>query len=278
MRLRPYFAVLLLLLNAASVSPAHAAPAEGVNVGRSSRFARLVPAEEVEQAAAAQYAQLKGMATEKRALAAPEDPRVQRMRAIAKRMLPYTVKWNPAAAHWKWEVNLIGSPQINAFCMPGGKIAFFTGIIDTLQLTDDEMAVVMGHEIAHALREHVRERIGKEIATNASAGIASRALRLGPLGNAFLGASTGLIKLKFSRDDETEADAVGLELAARAGYDPRAGISLWRKMQAASQKAPPQWLSTHPASASRIKEMQRHLPQVMPIYLRTVGAPAAARP
>lgn len=274
MRSRLLLATLSLLLVVTGSSWGESAPKEGINVGKTSRFASLIPAERVEQAALQQYGQLKQQAAQKNALAPPADPRVQRLRAIAKRMLPFTPRWNPRAAQWTWEVNLIGSPQINAFCMPGGKIAFFTGIVDTLQLTDDEMAIVMGHEIAHALREHARERIGKQMAANAGAETVSRILRLGPIGNSFLGASTGLLKLKFSRDDETEADMVGLELAARAGYDPRAGVSLWRKMQAASQKAPPQWLSTHPASASRIREIERHLPQVMPIYLRTVNAPA----
>ena len=196
---------------------------------------------------------------------------MQRLRAIAQKMLPFTAQWNPRASQWKWEVNLIGSKQINAFCMPGGKIAFYTGILDTLKMTDDEVAMVMGHEIAHALREHARERMGKAAATNIGANVISSVLGLGNAGNAVLGASANLLSLKFSRDDETEADTVGLELAARAGYDPRAGITLWQKMQQANKGAPPQWLSTHPASDTRIKEIEKHLPQVLPLYYKASG-------
>ena len=244
---------------------------EGVNVGNTSSFTKLVPAEQVEQGAAQQYEQLKRQAAQQGALGPDNHPQVLRLRAIAKKMLPFTTKWNPRAAHWKWEVNLIGSKQINAFCMPGGKIAFYSGILDTLKMTDDEVAMVMGHEIAHALREHSRERMGKAAATNIGANVLSSVLGLGSVGNTVLGASANLLSLKFSRDNETEADTVGLELAARAGYDPRAGITLWRKMQQASKRAPPQWMSTHPASDSRIKEIERHLPEVLPLYARASG-------
>jgi predicted Zn-dependent protease len=162
-------------------------------------------------------------------------------------------------------VNLIGSNQINAFCMPGGKIAFFTGILDRLKLTDDEVAVIMGHEVAHALREHARERVAKSELTRLGVAIAALAAGDARYADAFnLGGA--LLTLKFSRDDESEADAIGLELAARGGYDPRAGVTLWQKMGAASKGAPPQWLSTHPSGKSRIKDIEQRLPAVMPLY------------
>jgi predicted Zn-dependent protease len=244
---------------------------EGVNVGKTSSFTKLVPAEQVEAGAAQQYQQMLRQAAQQKALAPDDHPQVRRLRAIAQKILPFTNKWNPRAEKWKWEVNLIGSKQINAFCMPGGKIAFYSGILETLKMTDDEVAMVMGHEIAHALREHARERMGKQAATNIGANVLSSVLGLGSAGNAVLGASANLLTLKFSRDDETDADTVGLELAARAGYDPRAGVTLWRKMQAANKGAPPQWLSTHPASDTRIKEIEKHLPDVMPLYYRASG-------
>ena len=133
----------------------------------------------------------------------------------------------------------------------------------------------MGHEIAHALREHARARMGKQAATSVGINIASQVFGLGNLGHAALGASANLLTLKFSRDDETESDIVGLELMARAGYDPRAGVTLWQKMQVASKGAPPQWLSTHPAGDTRIKEIQKHLPEVMPLYERAKKAQPA---
>jgi predicted Zn-dependent protease len=241
---------------------------EGVDVGRNSAFAKLVPADQIEAEATKQYNAMLRSAAEQKALAPPEHAQLQRLRRIAQRMIPYAEAWNPRAKQWKWEINLLGSKQINAFCMPGGKIAFYTGILDQLQLTDDEVAQVMGHEIAHALREHARARMGKGAATNIGASIVSQVLGLGDLGRTVANYGVELISLKFSRDDETEADLVGLELAARAGYDPRAGVTLWKKMQAANKGAPPQWLSTHPAGNTRIAEIEKALPLVMPIYER----------
>ena len=195
---------------------------------------------------------------------ADNSPQLQRVRKIASALLPHATKFNERAKDWKWEVNVFRAPTINAFCMPGGKIAFFTGIIDTLKLTDDEIAMVMGHEIAHALREHSRERLAKSQLTNL--GIAAVSILLGQTAGVLAQAGGGLYSLKFSRNDETEADLVGMELAARAGYNPESGIVLWQKMNAASQGAPPQWLSTHPSNTTRIDTIKKHLPEVMPLY------------
>ncbi len=242
---------------------------DGVDVGTSSQVRKLVPAEKLEEAAGQQYGEMMRQAAAKNALAPDNHPQVVRLRAIAKRILPYAPRFNPRAERWQWEVNLIGSKQLNAFCMPGGKIAFYTGIIDTLKLTDDEIAMVMGHEIAHALREHARERIAKSGLVDGAAWLASQIFAGSKYGGLIqLGAqgAADLSKLSFSRDDESEADVVGLDLAARAGFDPRAGVTLWEKMGAMNRGAPPQWLSTHPAGKNRIKEIERHLPEVMPLY------------
>ena len=250
---------------------------EGVDVGKPSAFTRLVPAEEVEQSAAQQYGQLLAQAKAKRALGGREHPQVQRLRAIARKIIPFALAWNPRAKDWQWEVNLIGSGQINAFCMPGGKIAFFTGILDKLELSDDEVAMVMGHEIAHALREHARERMGKAAVTNGAARIGG-ALAAGIFGidprltDGLARGGASLLTLEFSREDEKEADLVGMELAARAGFDPRAGVSLWQKMGATNRGAPPQWLSTHPSGKTRIVEIEKNLPRVMPLFERARAA------
>jgi predicted Zn-dependent protease len=246
---------------------------EGVEVGKESAFAKLVPAGEVEQSAFQQYSQMLKQAADKNALGPADHPQVLRLRHIAKELIPHSYEWNPRAREWKWEVNLIGSNQINAFCMPGGKIAFYSGILKQLELTDDEVAMVMGHEIAHALREHARERMGKSAATNGLATIGSTVAAVffgvNPNLTDFVAKQgANLINLKFSRDDETEADLVGMELAARAGYDPRAGVTLWQKMSAANKGAPPQWLSTHPSGTTRIDEIQANLPKVLPLYQR----------
>jgi predicted Zn-dependent protease len=157
--------------------------------------------------------------------------------------------------------------------MPGGKIAFYTGILNKLQLTDDEVAMVMGHEIAHALREHARERMGKgqatELAARLGGSLLSGLLGIDPrIGDAVAQTGANLASLKFGREDESEADLVGMELAARAGYDPRAGVSLWQKMAANNKGAPPEWLSTHPSGNTRIAEIEANLGKVMPLYER----------
>ena len=246
---------------------------EGVEVGGNSAFSKLVPADQVERSASQQYLQMLSEADSKRALAQSDSAQLQRLRAIAQKIIPFALAWNPRAKDWKWEVNLIGSNQINAYCMPGGKIAFFTGILQQLRLTDDEVAMVMGHEIAHALREHARERMGKGMATQGVARLGGALLSsffgIDPrLTDIAAGGIANLTTLVFSREDESEADLVGMELAARAGYDPRAGVTLWQKMGAASKGAPPQWLSTHPAGARRIADIQANLPKVLPLYER----------
>ena len=266
MLLTALLAALLACAGCAVAPPAQAR--EGVDVGKKSWAAGLVPADQIEQAAAQQYLQMEQKAAQQRALAPADNPQLVRLRAIADRIIPYSYEWNDRARHWKWEVNLFGSKQVNAFCMPGGKIAFFYGLLDQLQLSDDEVAMVMGHEIAHALREHARERMGKTAATRGAIEIGSALLGLGNGGRYLADMGGQLVTLKFSRDDETEADLVGLEIAARAGYDPRAAITLWQKMAAAAKGAPPQWLSTHPNSGSRIKDIEASLPAVLPLYER----------
>jgi predicted Zn-dependent protease len=274
-----------LLAGGAALATLPAWAQEGVNVGERSRIAGLVPAEQLESAGAQQYQQMMREAQAQRALAPAEHPQVQRLRAIARRIIDNSYSWNPRARQWKWEVNLIGSSQLNAFCMPGGKIAFYYGILERLKLDDDEVAFIMGHEVAHALREHARERMAKTTATRIGANLLSSVLGLGSLGDAALGMGAQLLTLTFSREDETEADLVGLELAARSGYRPEAGISLWQKMGEASKGAPPQWMSTHPSGPTRIRDIEANIPKVEGLYARAAKptqrfeiAPALKKP
>jgi predicted Zn-dependent protease len=265
------------------IAPAMAQQApqpDGVSVGKMSGARKLVPAEQVEAAAAQEYKKMMAQAQQKGQLVPDNHPDVLRLRAIARKIVPESARWNERAKVWQWEVNLINSDQVNAFCMPGGKIAFYTGILTKLKLTDDEVATVMGHEIAHALREHGRERLGKQMATQGALSIGSALLGLGDLGR--VGASMGaqLISLRWGREDETEADLVGMDVAARAGYDPRAGVTLWQKMAQATgssgkSSTSMQWLSTHPAGANRIAEISKHLPQALPLYAKTQGKTVA---
>jgi predicted Zn-dependent protease len=229
---------------------------------------KLVSAEQVERAGAAQYAQMMGEAQQQRALVPAKHPQVERLRYIGQRLLPFTQPFNARARQWRWEVNLVNSPQLNAFCMPGGKIAFYTGILVKLELNDDEVAAIMGHEIAHALREHARERMGKTAATRIGANVLSAVLGLGNLGDAALQMGAQLLTLKFGREDESEADLIGMDLSARAGYSPQAGVSLWQKMGAQNKGAPPQWLSTHPSGPTRIRDIEATLPKVEPLFAK----------
>lgn len=238
-----------------------------VEVGEASRLRKLVPAGELESASGQEYGRMLAEARSKRALAADDFPQLQRLRAIAQRLIPIAPRWNDRAPQWKWEVNLIGSKQINAFCMPGGKIAFFTGLLDKLKLTEDETAVVMGHEMAHALREHARSRIAKTQGTSLGLSVLSQVLGLGNLGSLAANVGTELLSLRFSRDDEVEADLVGLELAARGGYDPQASVTLWEKMaKAAGGSEGPAFLSTHPTGPDRIGRLRANVPKVQALY------------
>lgn len=241
------------------------AAAEGLDVSPPSKLRTLVPAALLEKQAAAQYAQIKQAAAAQGALAPDHHPQVKRLRAIAARLIRHAGRWHPEAHRWAWEVHLIGSRQVNAFCLPGGKIVFYTGLVEGLKLTDDEIAAVMGHEIAHALREHARERLAKQQLTQLGSALLGELIAEGRYAGV-IRMGGDLLTLKFSRDDEREADAVGLDLAARAGFDPRAGLTLWQKMLAAHRAAPLTWLSTHPSGEERIRSIEALLPKLEPLY------------
>ena len=231
-----------------------------------SAFTRIVSAEQVEQAAAQQYLQMLQQAQQQRALGPADNAQVQRLRYIAKRIIPFTTGCNPRAQQWRWDVNLIGSQELNAFCMPGGKIAFYYGILAKLKLDDDEVATIMGHEMAHALLEHSRARMAKTMATRGAIELGAALFGLGGAGQTLAGMGGQLLSLSFSRSDESEADVLGLVLSAKAGYKPAAGVTLWHKMAAASKGAPPQWLSTHPSSDNRIRDIESRLARLDPVY------------
>jgi predicted Zn-dependent protease len=235
-------------------------------VGVDRQQSMLVSSAEVNQAATKQYAQVIAQARTKGTL--NRDPvEVDRVRAVAARLIPQTVHFRKDAPGWKWEVNVITSNQLNAWCMPGGKIAVYTGLIEKLHLSDAELAAIMGHEIAHALREHGRERISQQMATNVVVGIAAAALGVGQAG-ASLGGMVAQVTfgLPNSRQNEVEADRIGVELAARAGYDPRAAITLWQKMLKSADGGSPEFLSTHPSPESRIKDLEVYAAKVEPLY------------
>jgi len=239
----------------------------GGAVGGERKQLLLVSSQELDRVAAQSYAKLlsdsakNGTLNRDRAI-------LQRVHAVAVRIEPQTAVFRRDAPAWQWEVNVISSKELNAFCMPGGKIMFYSGLIQQLGLSDDEIAVVMGHEVAHALREHSREQVSQAIAARTAIDIGAVLLGLGQ-NSADIAAVAyqALIATRFSRADESEADRVGLELTARAGYDPRAGVSLWQKMmQANGGGRAPEFLSSHPAETNRVQQIQALLPSVMPLY------------
>ncbi|TSA18061.1 MAG: M48 family peptidase [Betaproteobacteria bacterium] len=236
-------------------------------VGGERKQLLLVSSQELDRMAAQSYAKLQSDSRTKGTL--NRDPALlARVRAVAARIEPQTAVFRRDAPGWNWEVNVISSDELNAFCMPGGKIMFYSGLIRKLDLGDDEIAVVMGHEVAHALREHSREQVSQAIAARSVIDIGAALLGLGQGSADIAGvAYQALIATRFSRNDESEADRIGLELTARAGYDPRVGITLWQKMMKANSGGrPPEFLSTHPAETNRVQQIQALLPVVLPLY------------
>ena len=226
----------------------------------------LVSSEQVLQMSAQSYAQSIQEARAKGVLDT-NQAQLNRLKGIANRIVGQVGVYRQDAAKWNWKVHTIKSNELNAFVMPGGKIMFYSGIIDRLNLTDDEIAAIMAHEISHALREHSRERLSREYATQTGIGVAASIFGLSQ-GQAELAGTAGNLGLSLphSRTQESEADQLGLELMARAGYNPQAAITLWQKMQNASQGEPPQFLSTHPSSSNRISTLQSLMPKVIPLY------------
>lgn len=235
-----------------------------VGVDRQQRMSSLVSPGEVDAAAKQQYTQILQEAQKKGALNR-DATQTERVRRIAQRLIPHTAVFRDDAPRWQWEVNVLTSADVNAWCMPGGKIAVYTGLIEKLKITDDELAAVMGHEISHALREHARERMGRQAATGVGLTVIEvlTGVQLGDIGQML---AQSMFVLPNSRESEQEADRIGVELAARAGYDPRAAVSLWNKMATAGGSQPPQWLSTHPSHETRVKDLQAYSQRVLPLY------------
>ncbi|RKW41015.1 MAG: M48 family peptidase [Moraxella sp.] len=235
-------------------------------VGANRKQLLLVSSDEVMNLASKSYQQTLSQARQKGVLDVNAS-QLARLKRIANHLIPQTSVYRTDATKWQWEVHIIQAETMNAYVMPGGKIVFYSGIIDNLKLTDAEIAAIMGHEMAHALREHSREKLSRSMATGGVISIASAAFGLsaGQAQVAQLAGDVGL-SLPHSRTQESEADKIGLELMARASYNPNAAVSLWQKMQAKSGSSGPQFLSTHPSSSNRIKQIQDLLPAVMPLY------------
>lgn len=266
--------IVLILLAAgwlAGCTPVQTTKSGAVGVERKQYM--LLSEKQVDSIAAQSYVQTLRDVDAKNKLN-PNPQQTERVRTIAKRLIQQAPVFREDASKWKWEVNVQDSKELNAYCMPGGKIMVYTGLIEELNATDDELAAVIGHEIAHALRQHGRERMSQAYAQQAGViGLGMIAAVLSDdakVAKTTMGvaATVGALALTLpnSREGEREADRIGLELSARAGYDPNAAVSLWQKMGAQGGAKPPEWMSTHPSGESRIADLQRLIPTVMPLY------------
>jgi predicted Zn-dependent protease len=255
-------AVSLLFLVACSTVQTTAPGAVGVD----RKQQMLISEEQVEQGAAQAYAQEMEKARSAGKLDA-DRALTSRVRNISQRLIPATGTFRRDAPGWKWEVHTLKTDELNAYCMPGGKIMVYSGLADKLKLSDAEIAAVIGHEMGHALREHSRERISRAYAQQLA--LAGVALVTGAGQNTLdLANMVGSVtfQLPHSREQESEADEIGLELMARAGYDPHSAVSVWKKMMSAAQSGTPEFLSTHPSPQSRISNLEALVPKVLPLY------------
>lgn len=261
-----YSCVFALVLTLVACQTVQTTQGGTVGVNRQQSMSSLVSTDALNQTAVKQYTEVVAQAKQKNTL--NRNPaQVARVRTIANKLIAQTPVFRADARRWNWEVNVLTSTEVNAWCMPGGKIAAYTGLIEKLQITDDELAAVMGHEIAHALREHARERASEQAVAGGLISVGSAIFGLGGLGQQ--GAEylyKGVWGLPNSRAHETEADRIGVELAARAGYDPRAAISLWQKMAKVGGNETLSILSTHPSREDRVADLTDYSQRVMPLY------------
>lgn len=256
--------VIALLLAAAGCQTVETTQPGVVGVNRQQSM--MVSSAQVNASAERAYVQLVSGA-EKKGQVNRDAAQVGRVRRIAQRLIPQTAAFRADAPGWSWETNVLSSDDVNAWCMPGGKIAVYTGLLERLQPTDDELAAVMGHEIAHALREHGRERVSQAQAQGLVIGILGAAAGVSRAGMDLTNVIVDLTLNKpNSREHETEADRIGVELAARAGYDPRGAIGLWEKMGKLGGGQPPEFLSTHPSPSTRIADLRAYAAKVLPLY------------
>ena len=249
-------ALLAVVLGACAVSP----------TGR--RQLALVSEDSAIVASAEAYAMQIGELREAGKVLPESSSAARRVEAITGRLVAQAIEMRPATADWEWSTEVIDDPElVNAWCMAGGRMAVYTGLLQKLDPTDDELAQVLAHEISHALANHTAERMSVAIATNAGvalAGVLSEDSQAA-MSTAAIAAALA-IQMPNSRTAESEADEIGIEIAAKAGYNPNAAISLWQKMAAVSGSGPPQFLSTHPSPANRQQRLAELAPQMMGYY------------
>ncbi|MCP3706894.1 M48 family metallopeptidase [Paraburkholderia sp. CNPSo 3274] len=263
----------------ASASPGNLAPG-APNTGRVVRFGNaavyrnLIPSPMLEAQATAEFNEIVRGAAHSNRLYAESDPHVQRVRAFVDRLAPYSLKWSDRVKNWKWEVAVIRSNDIRMYALPGGKIVVYGGLLDRVKLNDNEFGMLLGHEIAHAVREHVRERLGEQQAAQIESGTVPQLFGLADLGVFPLGIGSQLVEMHYGRADETEADVIGSDIASRAGFDPRAALTLWDKLAVATRADRDQgFIYVHPYTPARRADIAKRLADMMPLYAKAIGKP-----
>lgn len=247
--------------------------------GRAALFRQLIPSSMLEAQSAAEFTEIVRGAAHSDRLYPPTDPRVKQVEALVDRLQPYALKWSDRVKHWKWEVAVIRSPDIRMYCLPGGKVIVYGGLLDKVKLNDNELGMLFGHEIAHAVREHIRERLGEQQAAQLEQGSVPQLFGLADLGVFPLGIGSQLFEMHYGRADETEADVIGSEIASRAGFDPRAAVTLWDKLADATRSDHDQgFIYVHPYTAARRDDILKRLPDMLPLYAKAIGTPLAALP
>nr|WP_244145985.1 M48 family metallopeptidase [Paraburkholderia caledonica] len=243
-------------------------------------FRNLVPSPVLEAQAADEFSQIAYGAEHANRLYGDTDAHVTRVRSIVDKMVPYSLKWNERAKGWKWDVAVVRSPDVRMYCLPGGKIVVYGGLLDRAHLNDNELGMLIGHEIAHALREHARERLGQLQASQLnSSGTIPQLFGLADLGMAPLGIGSRLLEMKYENTDETEADVIGSDIASRAGFDPRAAVTLWDKLAQATRSNREQgFIYVHPYTPARREDIIKRLPDMLPLYAKAIGKTVDALP
>jgi hypothetical protein len=254
-------------------------PNQQLRYGGYAVFRNLIPSPMLEAQSAEEFDQIARGAEHMNRLYPPTDARVKRVQAIVDKLIPYSLKWNDRAKNWKWDIAVLRSPDIRVYCLPGGKIVVYGGMLDKVRPNDNELGMLLGHEIAHALREHARERLGEQQAAQLGSGTIPQLFGLADLGEAPLGIGTQLLEMKYERADETEADVIGSEIASRAGFDPRAAITLWDKLTVATRNNRDQgFIYVHPYNPTRRGDIMKRLPDMLPLYAKAIGKSVDALP
>ena len=257
--------------DAQRVPPPYTAPNSQIRFGNAALFRNLIPSATLEQQAADEYAQILREAEHGKRLLGDDNALVKRAREIINREIPFALKWNDRSKNWKWQINVVKSNEIRMYCLPGGKIVIYSGLIDKLRLNDNELDMMAGHEIAHALREHSRERLGRQQAAQLSAGTIPQLFGFADMGSTPLGIGEQLLAMRYSPADETEADVIGSEIASRAGYDPRAAVTLWNKIDTATRRMDNGFIWMHPYGPARRQDLLKRMPDMMPLYAKAIG-------